>query len=401
MPAFSNRVMALQPSATIATAMRARALKAEGKPVISLALGQPDFSTPEVAIAAAHQFASKGDMGYPPVDGHPLLKRAVQKKFLKENHLAYELDEITIGNGAKQLIFNAFMATVEKGDEVVIPAPYWVGYPLAAGLFGGVPRYALCQEQDGFRLTAEALQKELSPATKWVVLNFPNNPTGAVTSLEDMHNIADVLRRFPQSWIMCDEIYEHLIYEGVEHFSLAAIAPDLKERILTLNGVSKAYAMTGWRVGFAGAPAKLIKAMVKIQGNSTSGVCGVSQVAAAAALEEASEQVGVMRESYARRRALVLRALKEIKGVSCTEPKGAFYIYLGIKDCLGKKTRVGQQVIKTDKDFATALLEEEFVAMVHGAAFGYSPYLRLSYATDDASLTEACLRIKRFVENLQ
>lgn len=385
--------------ATIEMARRARALRAEGKQVISLALGEPDFPTPPAVVQAAHQAALDGQTKYPPVDGTPALKAAIVRKFLRENALEYSLDEIMVSNGGKQVIFNAFMATLNDGDEVVVPTPYWVSYPLIARMFGGVPVYAPCREEDGFKLKAEALAAALTPRTRWVVLNFPNNPTGAVCEKADLQAIADVLRQYPDAWILSDEIYEHLVFDGVRSASLAAVAPDLKERTVTLNGVSKAYAMTGWRVGFAGGPKDLIAAMRGVQGNATSGVCSIAQAAAACALDGPADLVHDMAATYSRRRKMVVDALRAIPGLTCAMPEGAFYAYPGVAGCLGRTTAGGVR-LETDHDFALALLEEAHVATVPGSAFGLSPYLRLSCATRDEDLQEACNRIARFVGDL-
>ncbi|MFT9026213.1 pyridoxal phosphate-dependent aminotransferase [Acetobacter indonesiensis] len=396
---FARRMQGLPAPATIEMARRARALRAEGKQVISLALGEPDFPTPPAVVQAAHQAALDGQTKYPPVDGTPALKAAIVRKFLRENALEYSLDEIMVSNGGKQVIFNAFMATLNDGDEVVVPTPYWVSYPLIARMFGGVPVYAPCREEDGFKLKAEALAAALTPRTRWVVLNFPNNPTGAVCEKADLQAIADVLRQYPDAWILSDEIYEHLVFDGVRSASLAAVAPDLKERTVTLNGVSKAYAMTGWRVGFAGGPKDLIAAMRGVQGNATSGVCSIAQAAAACALDGPADLVHDMAATYSRRRKMVVDALRAIPGLTCAMPEGAFYAYPGVAGCLGRTTAGGVR-LETDHDFALALLEEAHVATVPGSAFGLSPYLRLSCATRDEDLQEACNRIARFVGDL-
>ncbi|MDG6094877.1 pyridoxal phosphate-dependent aminotransferase [Acetobacter sp. AN02] len=400
LPGFASRLSGLPAAATIEMARRARALAAQGHDVISLALGEPDFASPDIAVEAAYEAARAGQTKYPPVDGTPVLKKAVADKFRRENRLEYAQDEIIVCNGGKQVIFNAFMATVDPGDEVVVPAPYWVSYPLIARMFGGVPVYAACREEDGFRLTAAALEAVLTERSVWLVLNFPNNPTGAVCSEEDYHAIAAVVRRFPKLRILSDEIYEHLTFDGKKHVSFAAVVPDLKYRILTLNGMAKAYAMTGWRVGFAGGHRDLITAMRAVQSNATSGICTLAQAGAAAALNaDLAESVLEMRETYARRRSLVADALRRLPGVSCALPDGAFYVYPGIAGCLGK-TSAGGRRLESDRDFAFALLEEAHVATVPGEAFGLSPYLRLSCATSDEMLREACARIGRFVSGL-
>jgi len=399
-PALASRLSASAVPATIGMAARARALRAGGHRVISLALGEPDFATPPEVVEAAHQAALAGQTKYPPVDGTPALKQAVREKFARENGLAYALDEIMVGNGGKQVLFNALMATLEAGDEVVIPAPYWASYPLVVQLLGGRPVHPACPEALGFRLTPEALEAAITPRTKWVILNFPNNPTGATCGAEAMAALAAVLQRHPHTWILCDEIYEHLVHEGPAHASLAQVAPGLRERVVTLNGVSKTYAMTGWRIGYCGAPARLVRAMTAIQGHATSGASSIGQAAAVAALRGDAALVGVMRETYRRRRDLVVTALRAMRGVTCARPHGAFYAYPGIAGCLGRVSAGGAR-IDTDEDFALALLEEQRVAVVQGAAFGMSPYLRLSVASDDDSLREACARMKRFCEGLR
>lgn len=398
-PLFAQRMDRLGVPATIAMAQRARTLRAQGEKVLSLALGEPDFATPAAVIEAAHRAALDGQTKYPPVDGTPALKAAIARKFARENALEYAPAEIMVSNGGKQVIFNAFMATVQPGDEVVIPRPYWVSYPLIVQIFGGTPVYADCHEADGFRLTAAALEAAITPRTKWLVLNFPNNPTGGTMGRADLEAIAEVLRRHPHVHVLSDEIYEHLIYDGQRHVSLAAVAPDLKGRILTLNGVSKAYAMTGWRVGYVGGPVPLIRAMTAIQGSATSGICSISQAAAAAALDGPPDIIAQMCAVYDRRRKLVVSTLRNIPGLTCAMPHGAFYAYPGIAACMGRTT-AGGQLLKTDEDFAIALLNEQHVALVHGSAFGQGPYLRLSYATSDDILREACARIARLVDGL-
>ena len=399
-PALASRLSAQAVPATIGMAIRARALRAAGHPVISLALGEPDFATPPAAIAAAHAAALAGDTKYPPVDGTGPLKRAIQAKFARENGLDYSLDEIMVGNGGKQILFNALMATLDAGDEVVIPAPYWASYPLTVGLLGARPVHPECPERLGFRLTPEALDASITARTKWVILNFPNNPTGATCGAEAMAGLAAVLRRHPATWVLCDEIYEQLVHDGPAHASLAQVAPDLRDRVLTLNGVSKTYAMTGWRIGYCGGPSRLVRAMTAIQSNATSGASTIGQAAAAAALQGDAALVGRMRDTYRRRRDLVVAALRSMPGVTCAMPNGAFYVYPGIAGCLGR-TSAGGARLQTDADFAMALLDEQHVAVVQGAAFGMSPYLRLSVAADDDSLREACARIGRFCDGLR
>lgn len=398
-PGFASRLSGLPAPATIEMARRARALRAEGKSVISLALGEPDFPTPAIAIEAAHQAALAGQTKYPPVDGTSAMKDAIIRKFERDNGLSFSNDEIIVSNGGKQIIFNAFMATINPGDEIIVPTPYWVSYPLIARMFGGIPVHPVCHEEDGFRLKADALEAVITERSTWLVLNFPNNPSGAVCTEEDLRAIADVVRKYPKLRILSDEIYEHLVFDGNRHVSIAAIAPDLRDRILTLNGVAKAFAMTGWRVGYAGGNRELIDAMRTVQGNATSGVCTIAQAAAAAALNGPLDTVEVMINTYSRRRLMVADALRNIPGMTCATPPGAFYAYPGIEKCLGKTTKSGR-FLSTDVDFALALLEEANIATVPGAAFGLSPYLRLSCATSDETLKEACDRIRYFVETL-
>ena len=399
-PALAARLSALSVPATIGMAVRARALRAAGHHVISLALGEPDFATPPEAVEAAHRAALAGDTRYPPVDGTAALKQAVQAKFARENGLEFGLDEIMVANGGKQVLFDALMATLDPGDEVVIPAPYWASYPLTVQLLGGRAVHPGCPEALGFRLTPAALEAAITPRTRWVILNFPNNPTGATCGAAAMGELAAVLRRHPHTWILCDEIYEHLVFDGPAHASLAQVAPDLRPRLLTLNGVSKTYAMTGWRIGYCGGPARLVRAMAAIQGNATSGASSIGQAAAVAALQGDARLVERMRDTYRRRRDLVVAALRATPGVTCATPHGAFYAYPGIAGCLGR-TSAGGAHLRTDEDFALALLDEQHVAVVQGAAFGMSPYLRLSVASDDDSLREACDRIGRFCAGLR
>ncbi|MGI4746145.1 MAG: pyridoxal phosphate-dependent aminotransferase [Janthinobacterium lividum] len=400
MPALATNLSNASAPATIAMSIKARALRAAGHDVISLALGEPDFATPTHVIEAAHAAALAGQTKYPPVDGTLALKQAVIAKFARENDLDYALNEVMVANGGKQILFNALMATLDPGDEVVIPAPYWASYPLTVELLGGVPVFAECLEADDFHLKPEALERAIGPRTKWVILNFPNNPTGAVCPEADLLALGAVLVRHPDLWILCDEIYEHLVFGDVAHMSLAHAVPALHDRILTLSGVSKSYAMTGWRIGYAGGPASLIKAMLVIQSNATSGASSVSQAAALAALNGPQDLLPVMRDTYRRRRDLVVEALRAIPGMTCAMPEGAFYAYPGIAGCLGG-TSAGGRPIQTDDDFALALLDEQHVAVVSGSAFGMSPYLRLSVASDDESLVEACRRIARFCAGLR
>ncbi len=400
MPPLAGRLASLRPPATIGMSARARALRAAGHQVISLAIGEPDEDTPPAAILAAHEAALAGQTKYPPTEGTAALKQAVRGKFARENGLEFADSEVMIGNGGKQILFNALMATLDPGDEVVIPAPYWASTPMIAQVLGARTVHPQCPEALGFALTPEALEAAITPRTRWVILNFPNNPTGATCGPDGLRGLASVLARHPHVWVLSDEIYEHLVHDGPPHVSLARIAPELRDRVLTLSGVSKTYAMTGWRIGFGAGPARLIAAMAVVQSHSTSGASSISQAAAAAALASDAGQVAVMRETYRRRRDMVVAALQAMPGVSCAMPHGAFYAYPGIAGCLGR-TSAGGAAIETDEDFALALLEEAHVATVHGAAFGMSPYLRLSVAAGDDDLREACARMASFCEGLR
>ncbi len=399
MPELAQRLRHVSAPATVAMSVRARALRAQGHDVISLAIGEPDFATPSHAIAAAHAAALAGQTKYPPTDGTAALKRAVADKFRRENDLDYRPEQICVGSGAKQVLFNALAATLDPGCEVVIPAPYWASYPLIVRLLGGVPVFVPCLEADGFRPDPAALADAIGPRTRWVILNSPNNPTGAVYPEALLAELGAVLLRHPQTWVLCDEIYERLVFGQAAHASLARVVPDLASRVLTLSGVSKSYAMTGWRIGYGGGPAPLIAAMTTVQSNSTSGASSISQAAAAAALSGPQDEVGLMRDTYRRRRDVVVSALREIPGLTCAVPDGAFYVYPGLAGCLGR-TSAGGRRLATDGDFALALLDEQHVAVVAGSAFGSSPFMRLSVAANDASLDEACRRIAAFCHGL-
>ncbi|MBL6458615.1 pyridoxal phosphate-dependent aminotransferase [Belnapia sp. T6] len=399
MPALAQRLREVKVSASAAMTQRARELRSQGIAVISLSNGEPDFASPPHAIEAAHQAALKGDTKYPPQGGTPALKAAIARKFKRDNGLDYAADEIIVGNGGKQVIFNAFMATLDPGDEVVIPSPFWISYADMAKVAGGVPVTVPCPQNNGFKPRPEDLEAAITPKTKWVLLNFPGNPTGAVPSLAEMRAIADVLLRHPHVWVMTDDMYEHLLYDGFEYHTIAAVEPGLKDRTLTVNGCSKTYAMTGWRVGFGGGPAALIKGMFNMQGQATAGVSTISQAAAVAALDGPQDFVKRNAEVYRQRRDMVVEMLNACPGISCHKPEGAFYVFPNLAGCLGKTTKGGRK-IETDTDFVTALLEEKRVAAVQGTAYGMSPYMRISYATDTASLTEACTRIQEFCREL-
>ncbi len=399
MPPLSVRQSGIREAATILAAARARALRAAGRDILSLTLGEPDFATPPHAIDAAHQAALRGDAKYPPVAGLPALKAAIREKFLRDSGLAYAPDEILVGHGARQVIFDALIATLDPGCEIIVPAPYWNAYPLIAQMAGATPVFVECRAADGFLPQPAAIAQAITARTRWLILNFPNNPTGAVCGAAHLARLAEILRAAPQVWIMSDDMYEHLIHDGTPHATMAAVATDLRPRILTVSGVSKTYAMTGWRVGFAGGPADLIAAMARIQGQSTGGVSPIAQAAAIAALNGPQDRVHTMRATYAARRDRVLAALNAIPGITCHRPDGAFYLYPGIAALIGRTSPAGRH-IDSDAAFCEALLEEAGVAAVHGAAFGLAPHFRISTACDDATLDLACQRIADFCARL-
>jgi aspartate aminotransferase len=399
-PTLASRLGRAETAAAVQISARAREMRAAGHNVISLAIGEPDFPTPPVAIEAAHRAALGGLTKYPPIDGIPSLKAAIQRKFQRDQRLDFALSQIMVSNGGKQAIFNAFAATIVDGDEVVIPSPYWSSYALTAQFLGGVSVPVSCPANHGFHLRPEDLDAAITPLTKWVVLNAPNNPTGAAYTAEQLAALAKVLAKHPHVWVFSDEIYEHLRYDGLGLISIAAVAPTLAERTVVMSGVSKTYAMTGWRIGFCGGPASLIKAMSVVQSHATAGISTVGQAAAAAVLDAPQDMVGEMVAAYQRRRDMAVRFLRQAPGLTCAVPEGAFYVFPSVAGCIGRKSAAGH-AIETDQDFAMALLEEQHVAVVHGAAFGMSPHVRISYATDDASLEEACGRIIRFCETLQ
>jgi aspartate aminotransferase len=400
MPELARRLQRTSVAASIQMSIRARELREAGKPVISLAIGEPNFDTPRHAIEAGYQAALRGDTKYPPQDGTKALKEAVARKFKRDNGLDYDPNgEIIVGNGGKQCLFSAFMATLDDGDEVVIPAPYWVAYPLMVRLIGGTPVFVNCPQNNGFKPRPEDIDAAITPRTKWLMLNLPNNPTGADCSRGELTAIAAVMRKHPHVWIMADDMYEHLRFDGVRHSTIAEVDPSLKDRTLTVSGVSKTYAMTGWRIGFAGGPRPLIKAMTNVQGHATAGISTVGQAAAAAALDGPQDESRAMMAAYKARRDLVVDGLNACQGVVCHKPEGAFYVFPNIAGCLGKTSQGGRR-LETDQDFCAALLEEQYVATVQGSSFGMAPYVRISYATDDASLAEACRRIRSFCAEL-
>ncbi len=394
MSIIAQRLARIKPSPTIAVTQKARELQAAGRDVIGLGAGEPDFDTPDNIKEAAYRAIREGQTKYTAVDGTPELKAAIRAKFKRENDLDYALDQITVSNGGKQVLYNAFMATLNPGDEVIVPAPYWVSYPDMAVLAEGTPVFVECPQVDGFKLRPEGLERAITARTKWLVLNSPSNPTGAAYTADELKALAAVLRRHPQVLIMVDDMYEHLAYDGFAFTTMAQVAPDLYERTLTVNGVSKSYAMTGWRIGYAGGPKALIKAMGAMQSQTTSNPSSVSQAAAVEALNGPQDFIGERALVFKERRDLVVSMLNQASGITCHRPEGAFYVYPSCAGTIGKTTP-GGQVLKTDDDFVTYLLESEGVAVVQGSAFGLSPFFRISYATSTALLEDACARIQR------
>jgi len=391
---IAERLNAVKPSATIAVTQKARDLKAAGRDVISLGAGEPDFDTPDHIIEAGKKALDDGMTRYTAVNGIPELLEAVSAKFKRDNGLDYGPDQIHVSCGGKPVIFNAIMATVDPGDEVIIPAPYWVSYPDIPLFFGGKPVIVNCPAENGFRMTPEQLQAAITPKTKWLILNSPSNPTGAAYTKDDLKGLAAVLERHEHVWILTDDIYEHLVYDDFEFHTIAQVAPELYGRTLTMNGMSKAYCMTGWRVGFAGGPTELIKAMTKVQSQNISHTAAVSQAASVAALNGSHDFIAEHNAVFKERRDLVVSMLNQANGLSCPTPEGAFYVYPSCAGTIGKKTPDGE-VIETDEDFVTYILESEGVAAVQGAAFGLSPHFRISYATATELLEDACSRIQR------
>lgn len=396
----ADRLKDVAESASGAMTALARAIAEKGGDVVTLSQGEPDFPTPRVAIAAAHEAANSGDTKYPPHSGTKALKSAIQRKFLRDNELKYNVDEIIVTNGGKQAIFNALMASVNPGDEVIVPMPSWVSYVDIIKLAGGVPVAVQCPENAGFKLNLDELDKAIGPRTKWVIVNFPNNPTGAAYSRNEMQALAEVLLKHPHVMVMTDDMYEHLLFGETRFCTIAQVEPRLKDRVLTVNGLSKTYAMTGWRIGYAAGPKPLIKSMLNLQGQSTGGVSTVGQAAAAAALDGPQSLLRERLASYQERRDLVLGLLEKAPGLRCIKPDGGFFVFANIAGCLGLTT-AGGKAINTDEDFVMALLGEKHVALVHGAAYGLSPYVRLSYATDIERLAKGCERIVSFCRGLK
>jgi aspartate aminotransferase len=399
MSILASRLSAIKPSPTIAVTTKAAELRAAGKDVIGLGAGEPDFDTPESIKDAGKAAMDRGETKYTPVAGTVPLRKAIAEKFRKDNGLTYTPDQITVGCGGKQVLYNAIMATVEAGDEVIIPAPYWVSYPDITLLAGGTPVFVPCPEETGFKLKAEDLDAAITPKTKWVILNSPNNPSGAAYSAAELKALTDVLMRHPHVWVMSDDMYEHLVYDGFVFATPAQVEPGLYDRTLTCNGVSKAYSMTGWRVGYAGGPVDLIKAINKIQSQSSTHTASISQAAALEALTGPQDFIAERNAVFKQRRDLVVGLLNDIPGLSCRTPEGAFYVYPSCAGVIGRTTPQGRR-IESDGDFVTALLEEQNVACVQGEAFGLSPYFRISYATATEKLEEACRRIRALCESL-
>lgn len=390
----------IKPSATIAVAQKARDLKAAGRDVISLGAGEPDFDTPENIKNAAIEAMRRGETKYTPVAGIPELRKAIVAKFKRENNLDYTIDQIIVGTGGKQILFNAFMASLDKGDEVIIPAPFWVSYPEMVAVNNGTPVFVDAKTEFDYKLQPEDLEAAITPKTKWFVFNSPSNPSGAAYSHDELKKLTDVLVKYPHVHILTDDMYEHLTYGNFKFATPAGVEPKLYDRTLTVNGVSKAYAMTGWRIGYAGGPRELIKAMETIQSQQTSGACSIAQWAAVEALNGPQDFIAKNKAIFQARRDLVVSMLNQATGIDCPTPEGAFYVYPSCAKLIGKKTPEGK-VINNDDDFVSELLQAEAVAVVHGSAFGLGPAFRISYATSEKLLEEACSRIQRFCASLK
>jgi aspartate aminotransferase len=399
MSIVSNSLKRIKPSPTLAVTQKARELKAAGKEIISLGAGEPDFDTPENIKQVAIKAINNGDTKYTAVDGTPALKDAIIKKFKRENNLDYQADQVTVGAGGKHVIYNAMVSTLNEGDEVIIPAPYWVSYPDIVLLAGGIPIILECNEKQGFKINPLELEKTITKKTKWIILNSPSNPTGACYSENDIKEIAKVLIKHPQVYILSDDIYEHVAYEGFKFFTIAQIK-ELKERVLTMNGVSKAYSMTGWRIGYAAGPKEIIKAISKIQSQSTSNPSSISQAAAVEALNGTQDFMKERAMSFQERRNFVVKALNKIEGINCLNPDGAFYVFPSCKSLIGKKDLNGKE-INSDTDFVQSLLESSGVAVVQGSAFGLEGFFRISYATSMKNLEKALEKISIFCKNLK
>ena len=399
MTELSDNISRIKPSATMAVTNKARELKAAGKDIIGLGAGEPDFDTPENIKTAAINAINDGDTKYTAVDGTPSLKKAIIEKFKRENNLDYLADQISVGTGGKQIIFNALLATVNPGDEVIIPAPFWVSYPDIVDFAGGGSIIVKCNETSNFKITAEQLEENINKNTKWFILNSPSNPTGSCYTESELSEISKVIEKFPHVNVMTDDIYEHLVYDDFVFKTISEVNPNIKNQTLTINGVSKAYAMTGWRIGYAAGEQKLIKAMGKLQSQSTSNPSSVSQAAAVEALNGDQSFLKTRAEVFKKRRDYVVNAINKIDGVSCEMPEGAFYVFPNCSGIIGKKTKNGK-ILDNDEDVVTALLEDAGVAVVQGSAFGLDGYFRISYATSDELLSSACNRISEFCSEL-
>ena len=398
MSIISDSLKRIKPSPTIAVSQKAKELKAAGKDVIGLGAGEPDFDTPDNIKNAAIKAIKDGDTKYTTVDGTNLLKQAIVNKFKKENNLTYSIDQITVGAGGKHVIYNLMMATLNKGDEVIIPAPYWVSYPDIVLLAGASPVVIECSEEQGFKLSAKDLESKINNNTKWLILNSPSNPTGACYSEQEIKNLSHVLKRNPHVNILSDDIYEHIIYDGFKFFTIAQI-PEIKNKVVTMNGVSKSYSMTGWRIGYAAGDKEVIKAIAKIQSQSTTNPSSISQAAAVEALNGKQDFISVRAKAFQERRDFVVNSLNAIDGISCIKPDGAFYVFPSCKGLIGKKDKSGKK-INSDSDFVESLLESNGVAVVQGSAFGLEGFFRISYATSMDKLKDAMERIKNFCESL-
>lgn len=397
---LSQRLKKIQPSLTVSINVKANALRAEGRDVLVLAAGEPDFDTPQNICQAAIKAMNEGQTRYVPGKGTPALQQAIVAKFKRDNNLSYNLDEIMVGVGGKHIIYNAMMATLNPGDEVIIPAPFWVSYPDIVMLAEGKPIIVKCDASQDFKITPEQLENNITNKTKWLMLNSPSNPTGAVYSFNELKALSEVLLKYPNVLVLTDDIYEKIIYDDGVFFTIASVEPKMKERTLTLNGVSKAYCMTGWRLGYCGGPKEIIAGMNKIQSQSTTSTSSISMAAAVEALTGDQEFINLHNIQFKKRRDMVVENLNQIDGINCSIPPGAFYVYPSCEGIIGKKTSAGN-TINTDKDFMNFLLESEGMAGVHGEAFGLSPYFRLSYATDEKTLADACNRIERACNNLK
>ena len=397
---LSDALSHIKPSATMTVTQKARDLKGKGRDVISLSVGEPDFDTPDNIKEAAIAAIRRGETKYPPVLGIPPLREAIAQKFRRENGLDTKASDVIVGTGGKQILYNAFLVTMNRGDEVIIPAPFWVSYPDMVLINGGEPVIVPTRLEDGYKLKPEVLEKAITPRTKWIILNSPSNPSGAAYTRDELKALTDVLVRYPHVWVLSDDMYEHLVYGDFTFTTPVQVEPSLKARALTMNGVSKAYAMTGWRIGYAAGPAELIKAMDMVQGQQTSGACTIAQWASVEALTGPQDFIPVRRRAFEERRDLVVSMLNQAKFIKCPKPEGAFYVYPSVAEAIGKTAPSGK-VLETDEDFVTELLEETGVAVVHGSAFGAGPNFRVSYATSLAQLETACKTIQRFTAELR